>query len=131
MTRKLFPFRRSDGAQELAILGNFGLSHAYNSSEKVTHYVEDADVGMDTVHSDSYYVQLDGNYANAAYKSKGIHLLRNISVGEETATYEFFAASHDRDDQEDWIEEECCASDFPSLLGQEKLIPMKKVDNSK
>ncbi len=131
MTRKLFPFRRADGLHELTILGNFGLAHAYNSTEKVTHYVEDTDVSRDTIHSDSYYIQLDGNHTNAAYKSKGVHLLRDINVGEETATYEFFAASHDRDDEEDWIKEECPASDFPHLLDQEKLIPMKKVSDNK
>lgn len=127
MTRKLCPFRRADGVFELAILGNFGLAHAYNSTDKVTHFIEDTDVDTEVVHSDSYYVQLDGSFTLSEYKSKGVHLLRNINVGDEIATYEHFATSHDREDQDDWVEWECSASDFPYLLDQGELVPMKEV----
>lgn len=127
MTRVMRPFERADGVYELAILGNFGLAHAYNSSEKVTHFVEDTDVGRDIIHSDSYYIQLDDGFSLPQYKSKGAHLLQNINIGDEMATYEVFLPSHDRDEQNDWAEQKCPASDFPYLLDRGQLIPMKKV----
>ncbi len=127
MTRILCPFRRADGLHELAVLGNFGLAHVYHSSEKVTHFVEDTEVGRDSVHSDSYYIQLDDSFTLAEYKAKGVHLLRNITLDGENATYETFCPGRDRDDQEDWVEYECPASDFRYLLEHEMLIPMKEV----
>jgi hypothetical protein len=130
MSRKFFPFKRSDGVFELAILGNFGLAHAYNSTDKVTHFIEDTEGGTETVQSDSYYVQLDGGFTLPEYKSKGVHLIRNIEIGDEKATYELFATTNDRKGQNDWIEGECPAGDFPKLLGRDELIPMKKVDNN-
>jgi hypothetical protein len=128
MSRKFFPFKRSDGVFELAILGNFGLAHAYNSTDKVTHFIEDTEGGTETVQSDSYYVQLDGGFTLPEYKSKGVHLIRNIEIGDEKATYESFATTHDREEQDDWIEGECPATDFPNLLDEEKLIPMKEAE---
>jgi|AntDeeMetagen192_2_1112575.scaffolds.fasta_scaffold09612_3 hypothetical protein len=128
MARKMFPFLRHDGIHELAVLGNFGLGYAYSSTEKDDHYVEDVEADRDSVDPDSYYIQMDDSYTLSEYKSKGIHLIRNIDDSGEQATYEYFAASHDSDDQDDWIEEKCPSSDFTYLLNSEMLIPMKKVE---
>jgi hypothetical protein len=128
MSRKLRPFKRSNGLFELAIIGNFGLAHAHKGREKVTHFVEDTEVERDTVHSDSYYVQFDSGYSVPEFQANAVHLIRNIEIGEETATYETFALYHDREEQDDWIEGECPATDFPNLLDEEKLIPMKEAE---
>jgi len=127
MSRKLQPFRRADGVFELAILGNFGLANIYNSTDKVTHFVEDTDAGTE-IDPDGYYVQIDDGYTLAGYKSDGVHLLRNIKVGDDEATYEHFATTHDEDDQDDWLEEKCPASDFGYLMNREKLIPVNEVN---
>jgi len=130
MTRVLRPFRRADGVLELAVLGNFGLAHAYTGTEKVTHFVEDTNVDRDTVHSDQYYIQLDDNFTLAEYKDKGVHLLRNIETGDEVATCEVFVPGNDRDDEDDWVQREYPGSDFRYLNNREKLIPMKQVSRN-
>lgn len=133
MTRKLQPFRRSDGVLELVVLGNFGLAYAYSGTDKVMHFVEDQDVGTDSVHSDTYYVQLDDNYTLAEYKPKGVHLIRNINTNtgtDKNATYETFSMHTDgkHNDDDDWVEQKCPSSDFQHLLNREKLIPMEMVE---
>lgn len=124
MTRKLVPFKRADGLHELAVIGNLGLEYAYSSSEKVTHFVEDPDVNE--VRPDQYYIQFDGNFTLPQYKSKGVHLIRNIELGDEMAEYEVFNVHNDGEDESDWKTLECPASDFPSLFDRGKLIPMKE-----
>jgi hypothetical protein len=124
----MHPFKRSDGLFELAIIGNFGLAYAYKGREKVTHFVEDTEVDRDTVHSDSYYAQIDSNFSVPEFQANAVHLIRNIEIGDEIATYEDFGLYRDGDDEDDWIERKCPASDFPYLLEREELIPMKEAE---